>query len=351
MHKRTRYFMLGAFTFLVAGLCTGLFAYYGGLPPALGAQEGPTELAYVPADVTVVGYADVREVMSSELRRHLRDVLPKGHTDKGREEFQRETGIDIENDIDHVVIAMLPASEGRDGGFASFRGRFDESRLEALAIQHGATTATYKGKRLLTLPDKGHGHDAADGDKSDGEADPAVKAHPPGPRPTMVLAFVEPGVVMFGESSSVRLALDTKESGRNVTTNAEIMAQVRDASADANAWAVGRFDVLASRAKLPEGINAQIPAIRWFAASGRVNGGVTGRVRAEARDEQAAQNLRDVINGFIALGRMQSGNRPEVQTLLQTLALGGAGKTVEVSFTVPADLIDALAGKAGRAAH
>jgi hypothetical protein len=71
MTKQTRYFMAGSAAVLVAGLCTGLVAYYGGGFQAVSASTGPTELAYVPADASVVAYADVRSIMDSELRQRL----------------------------------------------------------------------------------------------------------------------------------------------------------------------------------------------------------------------------------------------------------------------------------------
>ena len=101
MTKKTRYFMAGSAAVLAAGLCTGLVAYYGGGFQALSASTGPTELRYVPADAAVVAYADVGAIMDSELRLRLKEAMPMH--EKGQEEFQRETGIDIERDIEYVV--------------------------------------------------------------------------------------------------------------------------------------------------------------------------------------------------------------------------------------------------------
>ena len=42
--------------------------------------------------------------------------------------------------------------------------------------------------------------------------------------------------------------------------------------------------------------------MKWFAAAGHINGGVSALVRAEAKDEQAAENLRD---DGIALGALK----------------------------------------------
>jgi len=316
MTRRTRYFLLGSTALLVAGLCTGLVAYYAGFPGLTPRIEGPVELRYVPGSAAVVGFANVRDVMTSDLRQRLREVTGP---EKGQQEFQEKTGINIETDIDTVVGCIMPRGETGESAMALIRGRFDNVRIESFAREHGSTAAEYQGKRLLTAPHS---------------------------RETGALAFLEPGLIALGEDSAVRQAVDLHVGGApNITTNAEIMALIRELESGNNAWAVGRFDVLASRARLPENVSAQIPAITLFAASGRLNGGIAGTVRAEARDPEAAENLRDVVRGFLALARLQTGSRPEFQNLLQSLQLTGTGNTVAISFAIPSDLIDAFAPK------
>ena len=118
-----------------------------------------------------------------------------------------------------------------------------------------------------------------------------------------------------GEAGAIHRSID-RQGGQSVLDNHEMMDLVKDLD-DANCWAVGRFDALVNQAKLPEGIMNQIPSVRWFSASGHINGGLRGAIRAEARDEQAAQNLRDVVQGFLALARMQTGAKPELQALVE----------------------------------
>jgi hypothetical protein len=105
---------------------------------------------------------------------------------------------------------------------------------------------------------------------------------------------------------------------------------------------VGRFDALTSQARLPENVASQIPAITWFSVSTHVNGGIRGVLRAETRDDEAANNLRDVVRGFLALGKLQSGSHPEIQAMMQSLELGGTGKTVALSFDVPLQVFDLI---------
>ena len=94
--------------------------------------------------------------------------------------------------------------------------------------------------------------------------------------------------------------------------------------------------------RLPANVLSQIPAITWFAASAHINGGLRGTLRAEARDDQSANNLRDVVRGFLALAKMGSGAKPELEAMMQSLELGGTGKTVSLSFAVPAELFDVI---------
>ncbi len=138
MTKRTRYFVFGSVTVLLVGLCTGLVAYYTGMPMgAFGQSSGLSELRYVPASASVVAYADVRNLMQSELRQKLHKAIDEDGED-GQAEFQKQTGIDIEHDIDRVVAFMEPL-EGAEGytGMVLATGRFDQGRLEALAREHG----------------------------------------------------------------------------------------------------------------------------------------------------------------------------------------------------------------------
>ena len=131
----------------------------------------------------------------------------------------------------------------------------------------------------------------------------------------------------------------------SITSNDEMMNLVSDIVRNNNAWAVGRFDLIASQAKLPEHIARQIPPVKWFAAAGHINGGISALVRAEAKDEQAADNLRDVVRGFLALGRLQSQGDPRIAAVASSMQLEGTGTTVQLTFSVPAEVIELVLPK------
>jgi hypothetical protein len=319
MNSRTRYVVITSLLVLTVGLGAGLVAYYGGLPTsAFSQQAGPEELKFVPADASLVAYADVQHIMTSGLRQKLRFVMP----DKadGRQEFESRTGINIETDIDHVVAFVAPvhqpAGETPGTGMVLARGRFDVVKIEALMRDHGAEVEEYKGKRLVV------------GSAQNGN-------------PTLSLAFLEPGLIAVGTDRLVHGAVDLRDGGASILTNDPMMTRIRDLDAG-NAWAAGKFDELTAKAPIPAEIREKLPPVAWFSASARVDDGLGATIRAETRDEQSANNLRDVIRGGVALARLQAASRPEFQSLIQSFQLGGTGNVVSLSFDLPAQVLDAL---------
>jgi hypothetical protein len=307
---------------LAAGLTTGLVAFYAGGFQAVSASAVSTELRYIPADATMVAYADVRAIMDSDLRARLKQAMPM--QEKGQQEFQAETGIDIERDIDYVVAALAPGiSQGSPLVVA--RGRFDTVRLEGLALQHGGTMDEYKGKRMVVVRKTAERHDDVPIETGD-----------------MVLAFLEPGLLAMGDLTAVKHAIDAQLTAHSITSNNEMMELVTEMGAYNNAWAVGRFDVIASQAKLSEQVMNRLPPVKWFAAAGHINGGISGSLRAEARDDKSAEELRSVVNGFLALGRLQAQSDPKAAALVNSLQMSGSGKTVALSFTVPSELLQLI---------
>jgi hypothetical protein len=320
MSKKTRYFVMAAVALLAVGLTTGLVASYMGLSvPVFSRAAGPEELQYVPADAAVVAYANVRAVMNSDFRQRFRKFEPDTQE---RDKFQQETGIDIEQDIESVVAAMMPRTASDTtwrpdrSMLVVARGRFDQSGLEKLAIEHGGAAEQYHGKRLLTHSSGRTGTD------------------------DLAVAFLDADLIAFGSYNAVKNAIDAN-GGANIVSNNQMMQKINELDAS-NAWAVGRFDAIARDATLPTEVRERLPRVQWFSAAAQVNGGLSGVFKAEALDDEAANNLRDVLRGFVALAKMQAGSKPEMKTMVDSLQLAGDGKTVSLAFTVPSELFDVL---------
>lgn len=326
-NKKTRYFVAISGAILAIGLGTGLVASYMGLPISVfSSAAGPDELQYVPADAAVVAYANVRDVMNSQFRQRFKDIEP---SQNDKNEFEEKTGLNLEQDVDSVIAAVMAKDNLAKNPAGAFlilaKARYQPARLEALAIEHGAQVTEYQGKRLIT-----HHETNANGDPSHDD---------------MAFGFVEADLVAFGSLETVKASIDAHASNRNIVSNNEMMKLVNEID-NANAWAVGRFDAIAGKAGIPTEIAAQMPAISWFSAAGHINGGVSGTFKAETKDDATAQNLRDVMRGFLAMAKMQAGSKPGMQQLADSLVLSGEGKTVALSFAIPTEVLDVLEGLA-----
>jgi hypothetical protein len=333
MSQRTRYFLIASFLVIAVGLGTGLVAYYNG---GLRASEAVSDLSYVPAGASAVAYADVRSIMNSQLRQRLREMMPSG---QDRDRLEAELGLDLERDIDSV-IAGYTGTSGAEGGIVLARGRFDDDMIETKAVQHGAVAETYRGKRLIIMRD--HAVNPGDLMPRDGTAPATVQAPlVPG------IAVLEPGLLAFGDEATLRKAIDAAATKTDVTGNAEIMKQITALQGTGNAWVVTRFDTVSGNAAIPAEMKGQLPQLEWLAASANVNGGLTGTLRAEARDDKAATDLHAVITGGLAAVRMMSGQDKRLETLINSVQVMGAGKTVTVTFALQPELFDMISGVTG----
>jgi hypothetical protein len=322
MSKKTRLFVAVMGAILAVGLGTGLVASYMGLPVSVfSSAAGPEELQYVPADAAVVAYANVRDVMNSQFRQRFKAIEP---SQNDKNQFEEKTGLNLEQDVDSVVAAVIPKDGMANNPAGSFlilaRARYEASRLEALAIEHGAAVSEYNGKRLITHHDR---DDVADGNED------------------MAFGFLEADLVAFGSLTSVKASIDARVSNRNIVSNNEMMKLVNEID-NANAWAVGKFDAIAAKAGLPTEIASAMPSISWFSAAGHVNGGVSGTFKAEAKDEATAKNLRDLMGGFLAMVKMQAGNKPGMQQLADSLVISGEGNSVALAFSISSEVLDVL---------
>ena len=340
MTAKTRYFVIVSLLVVGVGLGTGLVAYYVGFPAtAFFSGSGPEELRYMPDTASVVAAVDVREIMASDVRQRLKNHLGGEAQENSRREFQELTGINFETDIERIVACFdqAPGTSGNNG-LVLARGLFDSTKIEALMREHGAQVQDYKGKRLIVA--EHFGRDESGGDANNNSERPRLRSR--GNDEEIALTFVEPGLAAFGGTPLVKHAIDLHDGGgSSAATNDDLVAHVRSLEGG-NAWVVGRLDVIRERAKLPDIVANQIPPITWFGIRGHVDGGVQARITAEAKDDESANMLRDVVRGFLALAKLQTSSKPEFKRFVDSFQLGGTGKTVSLSLDVPSQVFDML---------
>ena len=313
MTHRIRNVAVGGGGRLLLSLCTGLFLSLHAGAALAQTVAGSADLAHVPSNASVVAYANVREVMLSDVWARIRQ---SAGDELGALRVE-QLGLDLEHDIDEVIAYVAPgATAGQPAGMALLRGRFDMTRLEAAARDAGATVSDHEGTRVVSI-----------------EADEVG---------ALAMAALEPGVVVVGTLANVHQAIDQRSAGGDVTANDEIMALLDRVERGSHAWAVGRLGDLDALGILPADVPVEIPAVTAFALSARVDGGIGASIAIDGRDEETGQHLRDVMRGVVALVRTQATASVELQTLVDSVVLGGSGLTATVSFTLPSQALDLI---------
>lgn len=328
MSKRTRVFVLVASSILLVGLGSAGVASYVGLQNIrLLGGNGAVELAYVPSSATLVAYADVRDILQSELGRTLAAHFISSHQNNDGPQVFEQVGIDPQKDVYSVLVVGLPALQPPVDGkpvphaFALVRGHFDYPRIEAVVTGHGGAIDVYQGTRFASLKGPDIGTNVA-------------------------LAFLDDELMAIGEVGAVRQALDTKIAGvGGIKENDELLALIKRVD-DGSSWAVARSDALQQQAPIPSEVSRQLPAISWFAARGTIDDHLSGTLFAQTKDEQSAKDLREVISGLLAFGRMQAGQQPEFKALVDSIQLGGEGSQVSVAFSVPPAMVEKFTPRA-----
>jgi hypothetical protein len=326
MTQRTRYFLVGSGLLVVVGLCTGVVAYYSDSLPGRDGL-GPAELSYIPADTSALVYADVRHIMDSQFHQRLRSLLPTGD-EKNR--LLAETGIDVEHDIDSVVAGFDPtgpAGSTTTGHVALLRGRFKTDDVERVALNHGATIEDYRGVRIVMGAMPAAGASAAATTRTG-------------------LAFLEPTLLALGDESGIKQAIDAGATHENVAGNPDLMKFVNGVAHNGDAWIVGRFDTLAKDANLAPGVRDQFGALQWFSMSADVDQTISCRIHAEARDAQSADELRSVVTGMVSAARLVANQDARVDGVLNSIQTSGVGPGIDVSFTVPPEMLDLVTNAA-----
>lgn len=325
---KTQFVLVAAALVLVAGVCTGLVAYYAS---ARQTPSGLPELRYVPPDATALAYADLRGIMDSDLRRQLAERLPERDA---QDRLREELGIDVEQDIDHVVAGFVGSAPSSEGAFVLLRGRFDRSRIEAAALDHGAVAETFAGTRVLLTPGSGW----MSGSAGDADTDADRRG---------ALAFLEDDLLAIGDEPGVRRALETRTTGDDVTGNDVLMQIVASLDGQHDAWVAGRFDAMAV-SDLPPTF-AQLALVEWYSIAASVDRTVAGELRAEARDDESATELRNAVQGAVSAARLMAGDDERLTRLLGSVQVAGVGRTVTLAFSVPPEFLEALGGLAGPA--
>jgi hypothetical protein len=170
------------------------------------------------------------------------------------------------------------------------------------------------------------------------------------------VAFLEPGLLGLGQVAALKAAIDASLARSGVTGNADLMAIVSSVEGRGDAWLVSRIDPVARHAGLPPQVRDQIAAVEWVSLTADVHQAVSGRLTLETRDVQGADQLRALVSSTVNAAKVVLSRDARLGGLLNSVTTGGTGTRVELSFEVPAELLDMFGtgivpGPIGELAH
>lgn len=254
-------------------------------------------------------------VPAAELEKTRKDV--REGVEKGLKEAEQKTGIRLDRDLDRVALGLWNVDAAKPDGALVALGRFDRAKVlqavgESLKAEGGALAPkTVSGIELQVVSEKG--------------------------QPTAALAFLDDTTLVVGSIPGVEAVVTNHAAQtRALEGNASLMGLVKGLDPTSGYWVV-LDSALTARAQKEVGANAPPGTVpRTLTLAGKFDGGLT--LAAEMADDAAAKSLAEMVQGGLAMARMQIGQSPEAQKvpgltqLLEGVQVKAEAKKVTLSI-------------------
>ena len=166
-------------------------------------------------------------------------------------------------------------------------------------------------------------------------------------------AFLGTTTALAGDITSVKAAIDRKQS--NAPTDSNVLTKAQQVSANNDFWFVTLVPLSNFSGAIPDSNLSGAMQGNLLAAINQASGGIrfgdTVTISAEAvtRSEKDAQALVDVVKFFAGLVQLNRQNNPaagQVATLLDTLQTSTTGNTTTISLAIPEQQLEQLLNSA-----
>ncbi|PYQ08113.1 MAG: hypothetical protein DMF83_07635 [Acidobacteria bacterium] len=329
---RSRLVVLSALIVVGVGVVGALGALY--FDPARAAVGPlPAEGLALPGDTQfVMGFDVHRFVASPFYQRFGKDRQGQGRP-PGFTELEEKTGLNPERDVDRILFAGRGVEKGPEGGVLLVSGRFDRTKLSR-AIEtetKGVTSKSHEGTTVYLFREEVG-------------------------KKTGAAAFLDDDTLVLGPRESVEATITNYAGGKApMRSNAALVALLESVKPGSTFWAVGDQSVLSRLPLSIPGATGQgaisLPPVKSVVVTGDLDPMVAVELTGEAVDGKAAQNLADIVRGFVALASLQASQRPELKELASAVSVTTDAARVHVNLRVPYELIDSLSGKRPMAAN
>jgi hypothetical protein len=302
-----------------------LASVFAGMLPAWAAADSQL-LNLIMPDAKVLAGVNVDQAKASPFGQYVLSQV-QSQTTGGLQELTALTGFDPTRDV-HELLAATNGGADSHSGLVAARGAFDAGRITTLATAHGGTVEMYGGVSILEDPKQEYG-----------------------------VAFLNSTYVVAGDLANVKGAIDRQKTQSSLPK--DVASLVNNLSTNQDAWAISTV----SPSSLHPGPGAiPIPGVgpagaknnvfqTIQSASGGVKFGTNIVVTAQvlADNAQDATNLGDTLKLLASMAQLQAKGDPTVTALAQSLTVSTSGSTLNVSISLPDEMLQNIIKQMHRA--
>jgi hypothetical protein len=283
--------------------------------PVMAAQLSSDARAAIPHDLQQLVVLDYRAMQNSDAAMQLRDrVMPPEL--KQFDEALQKSGINDNHDVDSLAFALYRVSASSDD-------------LETVGIAQGqfdSTTLMANFKKAKIRP----------------TAIRTNRVYPMG-KTSMVLCFIDPSTMVFGNSDAVKQALDVRDGlGTNLLTNSPMMDAMKSVEAEP-LWSI--LDQKGTQTMMRQILGEAGSVTDYDSVKKRLAGswytmnfqhGVKFNLTISTGDTFAAATISSLLNAAV-LYKKTSGSDAEKTALASTDISSNAGQLLVQFQTTDSD--------------
>ena len=265
-------------------------------------------LRLFPADSIGVLYADISELLGSELLQGILLENDAFELPNLVEEFSIRTGLDPFTDLEQAMLGRT----GKDTFLGVARASYDPVRVEEYFRDRDVEFESYAG-RALYWPD---------------------------PEEDWKVSFID-DLVLTGDDLSVRGAIDRlNDSAATAIDDPLLLEGIESIEEGSQVWAVVAFeDFLLPNGIVPPMALDLIASLEGGTYQMRLDSVLTGRAVGQFRTPETARRTGDLLRGLVAFGKMQAFEQPEMIELLDGVQIDNVESSVEIHFAVDGELL------------
>ena len=265
-------------------------------------------LKFVPAQHNVVIGIDVQKALNSDIVQQLKQELPMDAFEQGIADIEAFTGFNVERDLHQIYVSNVVGNDGDESVY--LRGKFDIPSLIGV-IQFNADYAytEHEGVKIH------YWYDEKDGDRYG--------------------CFVKKDLLVIGPTREKVVATLKAKANSDDAMGGKKAARDLQAKIQGEpvAWA------LAIKGDVPMPNTENNPVIKQL-KSALVTIDIEKSLKlaavGETASEELSKNFCDMLNGLVALGRINQ-EQPDLQMLAEATKISQDGKYIRLTVDLPMD--------------